>query len=71
MVLVKIAAAEQSEVVVVIREYDEERDKVAVEELERRCEIGGGRRGKPTLITDLMGDPICRVRHFPTHTMLV
>ncbi|PON57247.1 FkbH domain containing protein [Parasponia andersonii] len=77
MVLVKIAAAEQSprvanqQGVVVIREYDEGRDKVAVEELERRCEVGGSLRGRPSLVTDLMGDPICRVRHFPTHIMLV
>lgn len=54
---------------VVVREYDEGRDKVAVEEMERRCEVG--QRGKHSLVTDLMGDPICRVRHFPSHVMLV
>ena len=54
---------------VVVREFDEERDKAAVEEMERRCEIGP--RGKPSLVTDLMGDPICRIRHFPSHVMLV
>ncbi|CAK7336308.1 unnamed protein product [Dovyalis caffra] len=54
---------------VVVREYDEGRDKVGVEEMERRCEVG--QRGKPSLVTDLMGDPICRVRHFPSHVMLV
>ncbi|KAG5527200.1 hypothetical protein RHGRI_028188 [Rhododendron griersonianum] len=32
---------------VVVREYDEERDKAGVEELERRCEIG--QRGKPSM----------------------
>ncbi|KAG6783210.1 hypothetical protein POTOM_012654 [Populus tomentosa] len=53
----------------VVREYDEGRDKVAVEEMEKRCEIG--QRGKPSLVTDLMGDPICRIRHFPSHVMLV
>lgn len=67
-------AAEQSlgvdqEVVLEVREYDEDRDKVAVEELEGRCEVG--QRGKPSLVTDLMGDPVCRVRHFSTHIMLV
>ncbi|KAB5564914.1 hypothetical protein DKX38_004968 [Salix brachista] len=41
---------------VVVREYDEGRDKVGVEEMEKRCEIG--QRGKPSLVTDLMGDPI-------------
>ncbi|KAJ4834346.1 hypothetical protein Tsubulata_020554 [Turnera subulata] len=55
--------------VVVIREYDEKKDKVGVEELERRCEIG--QRGKSFLVTDLMGDPICRVRLVPSHVMLV
>ncbi|KAM6602368.1 hypothetical protein CsatA_021977 [Cannabis sativa] len=67
------SASEELVMVVVIREYDSEKDKVAVEELERRCELGGGggRRDKPSLVTDLMGDPICRVRHFPTHIMLV
>ncbi|KAH9667469.1 putative N-acetyltransferase HLS1 [Citrus sinensis] len=55
--------------VVIVREYNEERDKLGVEEIERRCETG--QRGKPTLVTDLMGDPVCRVRHFPSHIALV
>ncbi|XP_061980233.1 probable N-acetyltransferase HLS1 [Populus nigra] len=59
----------ETENFVVVREYDEGRDKVAVEEMEKRCEIG--QRGKPSLVTDLMGDPICRIRHFPSHVMLV
>lgn len=54
---------------VVVREYDKERDKAAVEELERRCEVG--QPGKPSLVTDLMGDPIARVRNFMSHIMLV
>ncbi|CAI9754151.1 unnamed protein product [Fraxinus pennsylvanica] len=54
---------------VVVREYDEGRDKVAVAELERQCEVG--QRGKPALVTDLMGDPICRLRNFASHVMLV
>lgn len=53
----------------VVREYGEERHKVAVEKLERLCEVG--QRGKPALVTDLMGDPICRIRLFPLHIMLV
>ncbi|XP_044487073.1 probable N-acetyltransferase HLS1 [Mangifera indica] len=60
---------EKKECLVVVREYEEKKDKVAVEEIERRCEIG--QRGKPTLVTDLMGDPACRVRHFPSHIVLV
>ncbi|OIV89187.1 hypothetical protein TanjilG_25173 [Lupinus angustifolius] len=55
--------------IVVIREYDEERHKVALEKMEKLCEVG--QRGKPSLVTDLMGDPICRIRHFPLHVMLV
>lgn len=74
---VKKVAAENSpefsekarENLVVVREYNEESDKFAVEEVERRCETV--QRGKPTLVTDLMGDPVCRVRHFPTHIVLV
>lgn len=54
---------------VVVREYDEDRDKAGVEELERRCEIG--QRGKPSIVTDLLGDPICRVRNLPLRVMLV
>ena len=54
---------------VVVRAYDEERDKTAVDELETRCEVG--QQGKLSLLTDLMGDPICRVRNFPLHIMLV
>ncbi|XP_062021479.1 probable N-acetyltransferase HLS1 [Rosa rugosa] len=56
--------------VMVVREYNEESDKVAVEEMERRCEMAG-QRGRPSLVTDLLGDPKCRIRHFPTHIMLV
>ncbi|CAL0308618.1 unnamed protein product [Lupinus luteus] len=55
--------------IVVIREYDEEEHKVALEKMEKLCEVG--QRGKPSLVTDLMGDPICRIRHFPLHVMLV
>ncbi|XP_020225651.1 probable N-acetyltransferase HLS1 [Cajanus cajan] len=53
----------------VVREYDEDRHKVAVEKLESLCEVG--QSGKPSLVTDLMGDPICRIRHFQWHVMLV
>ncbi|PIN00868.1 Aminoglycoside N(3')-acetyltransferase [Handroanthus impetiginosus] len=54
---------------VVVREYEEARDKVAVEDLERQCEVG--QPGHPTLVTDLMGDPVARVRNFDSHVMMV
>ncbi|XP_011073602.1 probable N-acetyltransferase HLS1 [Sesamum indicum] len=62
-------AAEEEKPPVVVRQYDEASDKAAVEELERRCEVG--QPGKPSLVTDLMGDPIARVRNFVSHIMLV
>ncbi|KAL2246764.1 UNVERIFIED_CONTAM: putative N-acetyltransferase HLS1-like protein [Sesamum indicum] len=55
--------------VVVVREYDAEKDRRAVEEVENRCEVGPS--GKLSLYTDLLGDPICRVRHSPAYLMLV
>lgn len=57
-------------VVVVIREYDEERDKEDVEKMEMQCEFGQ-QQGKPSLITHLLGDPLGRIRHFPTRIMMV
>ncbi|KAK4477449.1 hypothetical protein RD792_016672 [Penstemon davidsonii] len=58
---------------VVVREYDEKKDCKAVEKVENICEVGGGpsSTGKLSLYTDLLGDPICRVRHSPTYLMLV
>ncbi|KAI3462694.1 hypothetical protein Pfo_019357 [Paulownia fortunei] len=55
--------------VVVVREYDAKKDCRAVEEVENRCEVGPS--GKLSLYTDLLGDPICRVRHSPAYLMLV
>ncbi|KAL6013129.1 putative N-acetyltransferase hls1 [Asimina triloba] len=54
---------------VVVREFDAERDCRGVEMVETRCEVGPS--GKMSLFTDLMGDPICRVRHSPAFLMLV
>ncbi|XP_058081495.1 probable N-acetyltransferase HLS1 [Magnolia sinica] len=54
---------------VVVREFDAERDCYGVEMVERRCEVGPS--GKMSLFTDLMGDPVCRVRHSPAFLMLV
>ncbi|OIT05039.1 PREDICTED: probable N-acetyltransferase HLS1 [Nicotiana attenuata] len=60
---------EDKKTVVIVRQYDEERDKLAVEELEGQCDFG--QRGQPSLFTDLMGDPISRIRNLPLHVMLV
>ncbi|KAL2499598.1 putative N-acetyltransferase HLS1-like [Abeliophyllum distichum] len=56
-------------VVVVVREFDVQKDCRAVEQVERKCEVGPS--GKLSLFTDLLGDPICRVRHSPAYLMLV
>ncbi|KAG6415754.1 hypothetical protein SASPL_123169 [Salvia splendens] len=69
MPLSKIAAENYVPSSVVVRAYEQDRDKAAVEELERRCEVG--QPGKPSLVTDLMGDPIARVRNFVSHITLV
>ncbi|KFK30374.1 hypothetical protein AALP_AA7G252700 [Arabis alpina] len=53
----------------VVREYDPTRDLAGVEDVERRCEVGPS--GKLSLFTDLLGDPICRIRHSPSFLMLV
>jgi hypothetical protein len=55
---------------VVVREYDE-RDRAGVEEVERACEIGSSGAGKMCLFTDLLGDPLCRIRNSPVSLMLV
>lgn len=55
--------------IVVVREFDPKRDCLGVERVERGCEVGP--RGKMSLFTDLMGDPIGRVRHSPAFLMLV
>lgn len=65
-----VAVAEGEVVaVVVVREYEEKKDCAAVEEMENRCEVGPS--GKLSLYTDLLGDPICRVRNSPAYLMLV
>ncbi|KAL1196485.1 putative N-acetyltransferase HLS1 [Cardamine amara subsp. amara] len=52
------------EVVVVIREYDPNKDLTRVEELEESCEVG-------SLLVDLMGDPLARIRQSPSFHMMV
>ncbi|KAI3441015.1 N-acetyltransferase domain-containing protein [Psidium guajava] len=55
--------------VVVVREYDPEKDRAKVDAVERECEVGPS--GELSLYTDHMGDPICRVRNCPAFLMLV
>ncbi|CAH2043236.1 unnamed protein product [Thlaspi arvense] len=50
--------------VVVVRDYDPNRDLTRVEELEKSCEVG-------SLLVDLMGDPLARIRQSPSFHMLV
>ncbi|VFQ64143.1 unnamed protein product [Cuscuta campestris] len=53
-----------------VRDFDAKKDSKAVEEAERACEAGGA-AGKLSIFTDLLGDPICRVRNSPAYRMLV
>lgn len=57
------------EVMIVVREFDPNKDLLGVEDVERRCEVGPS--GELSLFTDLLGDPICRVRNSPAFLMLV
>ncbi|KAG1366884.1 N-alpha-acetyltransferase 20 [Cocos nucifera] len=52
----------------VVREYEEERDRLRAEAMERMCEVG---RSEMSLFTDHLGDPVSRVRHSPAFLMLV
>ncbi|XP_052185103.1 probable N-acetyltransferase HLS1 [Diospyros lotus] len=52
-----------------IRRYNGQRDRAAVEDLERRCEVGPAKH--VFLFTDSLGDPICRIRNSPLYKMLV
>ncbi|CAN6297676.1 unnamed protein product [Urochloa humidicola] len=56
--------------IVVVREYDAARDRRGVEAVEHACEVGSC-CGKMCLFTDLLGDPLCRIRHSPAFLMLV
>jgi hypothetical protein len=54
---------------IVIREFEVNKDRESVEEVERTCEVGPS--NKLSLFTDMLGDPICRLRHSPSYLMLV
>ncbi|MCL7028189.1 hypothetical protein MKW94_023147 [Papaver nudicaule] len=52
-----------------VMKYEESKDLEGSERLERACEVGP--TGKMSLFTDMLGDPLCRVRQFPDNLMLV
>ncbi|CAN6450398.1 unnamed protein product [Victoria cruziana] len=54
---------------ILVREFDKERDSDGVALLESVCEVGPS--GKTSLVADLMGDPMARIRHSPSYLMLV
>jgi hypothetical protein len=60
---------EEDNFMIVIREFDPQMDGESVESVERMCEVGPS--GKISLFTDLLGDPLCRIRHSPSYLMLV
>ncbi|KAG0600536.1 hypothetical protein M758_11G042200 [Ceratodon purpureus] len=53
---------------VTIRKYKDV-DVERLAELDKRCEMGAA--GSESLAFDLLGDPLCRVRHLPAFHMLV
>ncbi|KAJ6850008.1 putative N-acetyltransferase HLS1 [Iris pallida] len=53
----------------IVRVFDPEKDSHAAEAVEHACEDGPS--GKTSLSTDLLGDPLCRVRNSPAFLMLV
>lgn len=54
---------------VLIREFNEERDTQVVGKLEKNCEIGSNKG--VSFFTNMMGDPLCRIRLYAAHVMLV
>lgn len=67
-----------------VRELVLEKDLKAVEDMERRCEVGPSadtanaaakktkkKKRSVSLYVDLLGDPLSRVRHAPEHVMMV
>ena len=54
---------------ILIREYEPATDREQAETVERMCEVGPS--GEMSLFTDMLGDPLCRVRHSPAFLMLV
>ncbi|CAK8539645.1 unnamed protein product [Lathyrus sativus] len=54
---------------VVVREFQVNKDTERVVTLENTCEVGP--TNKLSLFTDMLGDPICRLRNSPSFLMLV
>ncbi|XP_008797477.2 probable N-acetyltransferase HLS1-like [Phoenix dactylifera] len=54
---------------VVVREFNREKDWEVIEKLERDCEIGSIKDF--SILTNMLGDPLCRIRLYPLHVMLV
>lgn len=54
---------------VLIREYNEDTDMEVVGRLEKNCEIGSNK--EVSIFTNMKGDPLCRIRFYPIHVMLV
>ncbi|XWS14196.1 hypothetical protein CRYUN_Cryun36dG0102600 [Craigia yunnanensis] len=55
---------------VLVREFVDSRDIEVVGKLEKNCEIGSNNKGT-SIFTNMMGDPLCRIRLYPLHLMLV
>ncbi|XP_020593595.1 probable N-acetyltransferase HLS1 [Phalaenopsis equestris] len=60
---------EQEKMVIVVREYEDEKDREGADAVDRICEVGPS--SGAALFTDHLGDPVCRVRHTPAFIMLV
>ncbi|KAE8730957.1 HCF107 protein [Hibiscus syriacus] len=56
---------------VLVREFDDEKDIEMVGKLEKNCEILGSNDKGTSIFTNMVGDPLCRIRFFPLHLMLV
>lgn len=54
---------------VLIREFNEARDVEVVGKLEKKCEIGS--KNGVALFTNMTTDPLCRIRFYAVHVMLV
>lgn len=53
----------------IVREFNAETDIENVERLEKNCTVGSNKN--LSIFCDMMGDPLCRIRFYPVHIMLV
>lgn len=56
---------------ILVREFDEDRDIEMVGKLERNCEVVSKMEVSNSINMTAIGDPLCRVRFYPLHVMLV